>query len=84
MTEPLIHSQITDVLPEDHPQAYDTLYCTGCREMVHAGNNECMQIWVETGKGPYCVMCFVEHYDTVDEEDWALPLSAPVAAEGAP
>lgn len=58
--EPVIWSHITDGLPEDHPLAYETLYCVTCREMLHAGNNECMQTWVETGKGPYCIEDFVE------------------------
>lgn len=26
--------------------------------MVHASNNECMQTWVETGEGAYCIRCF--------------------------
>lgn len=77
MTEPLIHSNITDVLPEDHLYAYSTLYCRSCLEMVHACNNECMQTWVETGKGPYCLRCFADHTDGVVEDEWALPQEAP-------
>ena len=47
MTEPLIHSFETDVLPDEHPWAHETVHCGQCRVMVHAFNNECMQVWVE-------------------------------------
>jgi hypothetical protein len=57
--EPRIWSHITDVLPDDHPLAWTSVYCTACKDMVHASNNECMTTWVETGKGGYCLACFV-------------------------
>lgn len=47
MTEPLIHSFVTDCLPDDHPWAHKTVMCGRCNEMVHAFNNECMAEWVE-------------------------------------
>lgn len=56
--EPLIHSHITDVLPDDHPLAHETIFCGGCTEMLHASNNECMQTWVESGAGAHCLRCF--------------------------
>ncbi len=56
--EPIIHSHIEDVLPEEHPLAFDTIYCGKCKVMVHAGNNECMRTWVETEFGNYCSGCF--------------------------
>ena len=56
--EPIIHSHITDVLPENHPLAYKTVYCDKCGVMVHCGNNECMQTWLETSWGNYCTKCF--------------------------
>lgn len=57
--EPLIHSDITDCLPENHPLAYETIYCKSCGEMIHCGNNECMQTWVEIDlKTYYCLNCF--------------------------
>ncbi len=57
--EPIIHSHITDVLPEDHPLAYKKVYCdTKCGHLVHAGNNECMRTWIETEFGNYCTTCF--------------------------
>lgn len=60
--EPRIWSHITDVLPDDHPLAWSTVYCVTCERdgMVHAANNECMTTWVETGKGAYCLPHFVD------------------------
>lgn len=58
--EPIIHSHITDVLPEEHPHAYDTIFCDhiGWVAMLHASNNECMQTWIESEKGNFCT----EHF----------------------
>lgn len=58
--EPLIHSGLTDVLPERHPDAHQCVYCDGaeCSEMLHCENNENMQTWVEAPKGNYCLPCF--------------------------
>lgn len=58
--EPILHSHIDDGLPQNHPLADDNVHCVICGDMVHAGNNECMQTWVETGKGPHCLKCFVD------------------------
>lgn len=58
-TEPLIHSFITDCLPEDHPWAHKTVMCGYCGEMVHAFNNECMQPWIEWRSLALCFSCFV-------------------------
>lgn len=85
--EPQIHSHIEDVLDDKHPLAFETIYCKGCKCMVHAVNNECMQRWVETGRGNYCLWCFSvltieyeqsKYTNTVDhssalEDDWGLP-----------
>ena len=61
--EPLIHSHITDGLPDEHTLAFSSVYCENCEVMVHAFNNECMQTWIEieTEKGikGYCTKCFV-------------------------
>jgi hypothetical protein len=56
--DPILHSHIEDVLPEDHPDAYKTLSCVECNRMIHAINNECMQTWIESGKGNFCLKCF--------------------------
>lgn len=55
--EPRIHSHITDVFPDDHPLAYKNFGCEhlDCDALLHAGNNECMQTWIETGIGNFCV-----------------------------
>jgi len=77
MRAPVLHTHIEDVLPDDHPLAFDTVYCEGpeCNRMLHAFNNECMQTWVETGKGNYCIWCFmrVTKGPEVLEEEWGLP-----------
>lgn len=57
--EPRIHSHIVDCLPDDHNYAFVSVYCKRCCEMVHAFNNECMQSWVECGRGEYCLSCFI-------------------------
>ena len=72
LTEPLIHSHITDVLPADHPLAWETVYCDSCMTMVHASNNECMQTWAETGLGPFCMPCWGKNDLSVLDEDWGL------------
>lgn len=75
VTEPLIHSGITDTLPQDHPLAYEPVYCDSCSRcatMLHASNNENMQTWVEISgtskwRGNYCLPCFVR----IDQDgDW--------------
>lgn len=56
--EPLIWSQRTDSLPEEHPWAWMTLYCSSCGSMVHGTPNENMDTWVEVDddNGPF-VLC---------------------------
>lgn len=71
--EPLLHTGITDMLAEDHPLAYECVSCKVCGRMVHASNNECMDAWVETGQGNYCLDDFAAAYDQVaHDEDLAL------------
>ncbi len=57
--EPLIHSHITDVLPEGHRLADSNVFCDRCGGILHTWENECMTTWVETGKGNYDLLCFV-------------------------
>jgi len=72
-SEPNIHSHITDVLDDSHPLAYETVYCDKCRSaMLHAANNECMQTWIETGKGNFCTHCFCTMGIEVLEDDMGL------------
>ena len=72
--EPLIHSHITDVLPDSHPLAFESVFCKTCGEMVHAFNNECMQTWVESGAGSHCIGCFATDASVLEDE-FALNLS---------
>ena len=67
--EPLIHSHITDCLPDDHPLCYETVSCDKCGVMVHAGNNECMQTWFETDQGNFCSKCFKIGNSCMDIKD---------------
>jgi hypothetical protein len=62
-TEPLFHSQITDSLSDNHQKAFISIYCDNCEEMLHAGNNECMQPWFEYESGNFCVSCFLIKFD---------------------
>lgn len=55
--EPLIHSHITDRVPEDHPYV-DGAFCDKCGAHLHSVPNECMQTWVETEFGNFCTRCF--------------------------
>ncbi len=45
--EPIIHSHVTGSLSEDHPLAYEKVFCMNCDKMVHDSINECMAMWVE-------------------------------------
>lgn len=56
--EPLIHSHHTDGLDDDHPHAWECVFCQHCGTMVHAGNNECMTTWLEWGPHVICGRCF--------------------------
>jgi len=72
--EPIFHSWITDVLPEEHPGAHRSLHCVECKTMVHAFNNECMRPWFETGIGAVCLECFTKIVvDLTDTDVLALP-----------
>lgn len=55
--EPLIHSHVTDVLEDGHPLAYKSVACKKCGVPLHAGNNECMQTWIEWGPHCFCTKC---------------------------
>ena len=72
MKEPHIHSHIEDCLPETHPLACETVLCKNCGAMVHAFNNECMQTWIETGNGEYCLRCFNDIGGEVLENRYGL------------
>lgn len=70
--EPRIHSHITDALPSGHPLAFTQVHCQICHVLVHAGNNECMQTWVETGQGDHCLACFTKQGGSCLDIEWRL------------
>ena len=82
LRDPVLHSHIEDMLPDEHPLAFQQVWCDGngrCedwqeRALLHAANNECMQTWFETGKGNFCVSCFLRltGEPEVLEEEWGL------------
>ena len=80
MEEPKIHSHITDSLEACHPLAFKNVFCSNnnCKEMVHAFNNECMQTWVETGKGNFCILCFNFYSKKVLDDSYGIPDPTPV------
>lgn len=79
MNEPLLHTGITDTLPDAHPLAWTAVGCdnVSCSELLHASNNENMRGWVETGRGNYCLRCFQIIEETEDIEPYALRDGAP-------
>lgn len=61
--EPVIHSHMTDMLPDEHPLAFETVYCDAkrqhkCNGMLHCGNNECMTTWIEFAGKNVCMEVF--------------------------
>lgn len=69
LKEPLLHGYAIDGLPEDHYLAQVSTYCKLCKQMVHAFNNECMEPWAETGKGNFCMPCFLKVTQGEEEGD---------------
>lgn len=69
LKEPLVHSGITDCLPDEHPLAYETISCKLCKITIHASNNEVMNTWVETGAGNFCIKCFASISETEGIDD---------------
>jgi len=85
MIEPTIHSHISGTLPDAHPLAYVFVACEKCHAAIHDSKNKCLQTWVETGKGNYCVQCFNFlhiHEGGVLKDDWGLPDAEPAIVIG--
>ncbi len=81
MIEPIIHSNIEDGLPENHALAEVDVECSKCGVLVHCHNNECMQTWLETGRGNFCTACMP--IKPILEIPWVEPfLSADICAKG--
>lgn len=68
--DPVLHSHVSDVLPDGHKYSHKAIGCARCEVPLHASNNECMVTWVETGKGAFCIKCFAALSDanSLDEE----------------
>jgi formylmethanofuran dehydrogenase subunit E len=58
VNEPLIHSHITDELPEEHYLSNQNVECSQCGVLVHFCTNECMQTWIEMDGENLCTVCF--------------------------
>lgn len=73
MAEPVFHF-FDDCLPETDQRAYDSIYCRDCSELVHAGNNETMTAWFDTGIGEICLGCVYRRYETFPSvgEAWGM------------
>lgn len=56
-TEPVLHSHVTDGLPDDDPRSMEVVACLQCGQMVHCMPNECMTAWADTEDGPMCLDC---------------------------
>lgn len=65
MDEPLIHSHISDVLPDSHALAFEQVHCDRCEKLVHASNNECMSTWLEWNGEKVCIECALPHLGLV-------------------
>lgn len=82
LREPEVHSFITDSLPDEHPLAFKSVDCDSCGEMLHCSNDECMQPWVETGKGNFCITCFANIATATGiGKEYGLPLTAETKKE---
>lgn len=64
-SEPIMHTQETDVLPNSHPLVWECVECEHCSASCHCSNNECMSTWVEWRSRILCGRCFaavlIEH-----------------------
>jgi hypothetical protein len=57
--EPRLHSHVADALPADHPLASKRVHCDRCETLLHLQSNSCMRTWLETGRGNFCLRCFI-------------------------
>ena len=58
---------------------HDLINCDTCKDILHLGTeNKCLRTWVETGKGNFCLKCFVLHKELLGtygcqlRDDWGL------------
>jgi nucleotide-binding universal stress UspA family protein len=57
--EPRLHSHISDKLPATHPLAGTRVTCDRCETLLHLQTNSCVRTWVESGRGNFCLRCFI-------------------------
>jgi hypothetical protein len=57
--EPRLHSHVGDGLAADHPLAQMRIYCDRCDSLLHLQTNSCRRTWIESGRGNFCVRCFI-------------------------
>lgn len=89
LREPQVHSHVLDGLPDGHPLASTRVRCDGCESLLHLASNGCLRTWLETGRGNFCLRCFLVAVGGVaaDETglaggdclpaDFGLPAAAP-------
>ena len=58
MGDIIIHTFVEPALSEDHELAHQLVSCEVCGVLLHNDNNEHTELWLETGKGNYCLDCF--------------------------
>jgi hypothetical protein len=46
-------------LPKRHSLARKRVRCDRCDSLVHLPSNSCLRTWVESGRGNFCLRCFV-------------------------
>jgi hypothetical protein len=59
LLEPQLHTHVLDGLPDTHPLAFRRVMCARCNTPIHLQSNGCMRTWVESGRGNFCLRCFV-------------------------
>ena len=67
--EPLLHTFVEDIIPDwQNDKLVESIYCKECEKMLHCTtNNECMNIWIETKGGNFCLECFVKKIKNFEE-----------------
>jgi hypothetical protein len=62
-SEPVLHTFITDSLPDDDPRAWQSIYCTDCKMLVYSSPKETRHAWADTESGPLCLVCLLRELD---------------------
>lgn len=59
--EPVLHSHITDGLPDTHLLACRDVWCCKCDRLVHDDRNLCRFAWFEWLGFAICFDCFAKY-----------------------